>query len=189
MILQAVTDVSGSGVCLSYIALGGILFLGVGLGFAICTLLSRDPKADLTASLITNADALRLIDNYKSNNSQNNSVSGHFELGVIVGYIDKMKTACSSAGKNLSGLEFYFARYGQSDTPDQNTDTIVIYPTYEDNGKHIPFDPDLNVTVKDLNVDYQTDKASPANLSASKYTSTNVLNRAHMSPPREPLTL
>jgi hypothetical protein len=197
MILQAVTDVSGaSEVCLSYLALGGIFFLGTALGFAVCTVLNRNPVTDLGQNLISNLEALRLIDNFHARSTQGDAVSGHLELGTLVGYIDRMKAQCKTVGIELSGLEYYFAKYGVADhPPNENQNTIVVFPTYEDNGAQIPIDPFLPfvngrpVTVVDLYADFLNDRNIPANLEAGQYTSSNVLNRTNMSPPRPPLTL
>ncbi len=178
--------------CLSFLALGGIVALAAGLGYLICTFLDRDPKGDLGSNLITNVKALELIANYQAP-GYTNTASGHLELGVLLAYIDKVKTQCSSINKELSGLEYYFAKYGEFDNPpNENQNTIVIYPTYKNGNDHIPIDPFLPlvnnepVTVKSINIQYKIDVAAQASMSDSLYTSNNVLNKSHMSPPRQP---
>lgn len=187
MILQSATTVSG--VCLSYFTLGGILFLGAALGYAIAIRLNRNPSADLTMNLITNKDALRMIANYKAVSPAGDSVSGHLELGVLMAYISRMQTLCTNAGREMSGVEYYFARYGANDEPDQNRNTIVMYPTYAEGGAHIPFDPTPNISVVNLNTAYQTEVGGGATMAVAHASSMNVLNRTNMSPPRQPLTL
>ena len=164
--------------------------MGGALGYVICTQLSRNPKVQLAANLINNAEALRLISNFQQNASTGDAVSGHLDLGVLLAYIDEMKVICSAAGKDLSGLEYYFAKYGPADNaPSQNQNTILLYPTFENAGAHIPFDPEINLNVVTMYAQYQADLQSNVVLSGTTYNSANVLNRTHMSPPRQPSTL
>jgi len=189
MVLQAMSSGLPE-VCINYLALGGIFLLGGALGYMICTRLNKDPRSDLGNNLIDNAMALRLIKNYQDKSESGDAVSGHLQLGVLMAYVNEMQTKCDAVGKPLSGLEYYFATYGPQDhTPNENQNTIVIYPTYENGGAHIPFDPDLNQNVAALYGQFNADLLANAALSGTTYSSSNVLNRTHMSPPRQPATL
>jgi len=186
--------------CLSYLALGGVFALGGALGYAICTILDRDPTGNVTPNLITNGEALEMIHRFRAG-VNDDTASGHIELGVLLGYIELIKSKCSAVGKDLSGLEYYFAKYGPGpsgstaitkDSKD-NRNTLVIYPTFKDAaGDFIPFDPSVSTTtdikrVVDLND--STNWSNRANLGGMYDTEAFVLNRLHMSPPRNPDTL
>jgi len=177
-------------VCLGYLSLGGIIALAAIGGFLICTVLNKNPTADLEDSLISNEQALKMIENLGISDPTA-ARSGHLDLGVLVAYIDRMKSKCSTAGKPMTGLEYFFAQYGANEhTPNGGQNTILFYPTYQGtvNGVagNIPFDPDSSAaSVKDMNDVRRTNGALNNNWTISR----NVLNRTHMSPPNPPLTL
>ncbi|MDF1697276.1 MAG: hypothetical protein P1U56_15640 [Saprospiraceae bacterium] len=174
----------------------GVLVGGV-IYYFICRAQSAVPTAGLSDKLISNMEALSIIHNYQAT-APDNTASGHLDLGVLLAYIDAAKTQCTAVGKDLSGLEYYFAKYN-NDANNGNRPTIVMYPTYFDgqdqsgNDLHIPFDPFISTTghpmkVKDMSDQYIAD-ATDAARKSSFYTSVHALNRSNMSPPNPPLTL
>ena len=94
-------------ICLSFLSVGGILLLGVGLGYAICTILDRNPTTGLAQKLISNKEALDLIRNYQGPN-YDKTAGGHIELGSLLAYIDKMKAECKAKNKKLSAASLTF---------------------------------------------------------------------------------
>ena len=160
------------------VVVGGIIY------YFICKNQNSTPAVNIDDKLIDNAEALRLIDNYKGCN-EDDTVSGHIELGVLLTYINSVTSKCQEIGMTLSGLEYYFAKY-DNDIVNGHRSTIVIYPTYKDsNNNHIPFDPFIStnsdpVTVVGLN------GVSASNRSGdSRFSSKHVLDKSNMSPPRQ----
>jgi hypothetical protein len=162
----------------------GVLVSGV-LFYFICKAQSS-PTGSVGASLIDNATAISMIKNYNPcDTSDTATISGHLEIGALLGYIDEATTKCETLGFELSGLEYYFAKYIDEL---ENRRTIVIYPTVQEieadgTVHHIPFDPFLStsadtMTVVEINLDNLKTR--------SIFESKHVLDRSHMSPPRKP---
>ncbi len=180
--------------CLSNLQLAGIFLAGVAatafLTWLYNLLRNRNNSIDISANLISNEQALTMIGNYHAQGLNDNTASGHLELETLMAYIASMQDKCTTAGKTLSGLEYFFAKYGQAEhPPNQNLNTIVFYPTYvgtiDGHTGHIPFDPDATAD----SVKVMSDERKSGALRTAWANSNNVLNRTHMSPPREPLTL
>lgn len=191
MILQAIAEIDGT--CLSNLALGGLFLLSVGVGFAaasyLCFKRNSNTNIDIQDNLITNGMAIDMIERFMNcyhdeNNTDDcsdDTISGHFELDVLLTYIAQMKAKMTTPGKPMSGLEFYFAKYATDSSEDSKRNTIVIYPTYQDvdsEGKtvHIPCDPDSSSPVPVI-------RTTPAQRNVQ---TRNVLNKLNMSPPRQP---
>lgn len=158
----------------------GILIGGV-MAYFICKRVSSSPGTPLAGNLIDNETAFQMINNFE-NCTKDDTVSGHIELGVLHEYINQMSTRCTNIGMDLSGLEFYFAKYEPTDAVNPGRTTIVFYPTYNDGANHIPFDPLTSsngnpVTVFDMSRNARTNAMN---------NSLCALDRLHMSPPRQP---
>jgi len=83
----------------------------------------------------------------------------------------------------MSGLEYYFAKYGKDGSENENRSTIVMYPTYNDGLNHVPIDPFLSTQASPATVvSMYRNNSRTSRINDSRY----VLNRLHMSPPRQP---
>ena len=164
--------------------------LGIAAGLFICFIISSDPEADpeidISANLITNAMAISMINNYSPCLENDNTVSGHVELDVLLGFINKMSNQCQSINMELSGLEYYFAQYS-NDKDNADRRTVLFYPTYKDtiDGTriiHVPFDPFSSRVGQPMNV---IDMNDPGERTIETDTSRCVLDKSNMSPPRQ----
>lgn len=161
----------------------GVVVAGVTYYF-ICKNQNSMPSTNITHKLISNAEALELIDNY-SGCKDDDTVSGHLELDVLLTYIDQATTQCDSIGIQLSGLEYYFAKY-KNDATNGDRSTIVIYPTYKDaNNNHVPFDPFISTSGNPVEVQALNSVAVGSRSSDSRFSSRHVLDKSNMSPPRQ----
>lgn len=165
--------------------LGGAV-VGLIAGLAICfTLTSKGgSQPSLTPqSTISNQEAIRLIQNFQNTNQNDTIHSGHLEWNDFMAYLKYIEEQVSDGGRDISGIEVFFGRYGQvAPHPDhENTQTIVLYPTYEEDGNHIPFDPGSNQNIGTM--------FNNTVLSTSGSGPNSAYNRSWMSPPRQPTTL
>ncbi|MEM9549052.1 MAG: hypothetical protein AAGA77_23900 [Bacteroidota bacterium] len=161
-------------------------FIGIATGLFICFLISEDgdqvpnpSPIDITSNLITNAEATALINNFSGCSDDTTTVSGHIELPVLLEYLRQMGDQCQSVGRELSGLEYYFAKYN-NDPDNGNRITALFYPTYRDSvlNHYVPFDPFSNLSVERMNTGLQRTIATDA--------INCVLDKSNMSPPRQP---
>lgn len=193
--------------CLPTLLTGGLLGIVVGMAtaFYYCFKTNNTPSTNIDANLISNSEAISMIErfidcyvvkeeNETGDDCADDTVSGHFELDVLLAYINKMKTQCDVAGRPMSGVEYYFAKYPNDASATGNRNSIVIYPTYQDNdgqgnSVHIPFDPFVTTlhNLEDSKVTTMRSVTVGAR-NGNRFTDQHILNRANMSPPREPLT-
>ncbi|MFT4535461.1 MAG: hypothetical protein ACI9P5_002830 [Saprospiraceae bacterium] len=158
------------------------LAAGGALGYFVCSQ-SGGPTDLHSSSLISNSEAISMIDSRRAQ-SPNDPFSGHLEIGALLSYIHNVQERCNVIGAEFSGLEYYFANHSDSRPSSWNEGslTTVIYPTYKSGGNHIPFDPYLSS---------ETSKISVLDIKANLTlhgSSAHVLNRANMSPPKQPHT-
>lgn len=158
------------------------LAAGGALGYFVCNQ-SSTPKNLHSSSLISNNDAIRMIESRRAQ-SPNDPFSGHLEIGVLLSYIHDVQERCDVIGAEFSGLEYYFANHSEGRTSSWNEGslTTVIYPTFKSGANHIPFDPYLSSETSRISV---LDIKSNLTLHGG---GVNVLNRANMSPPKQPHT-
>lgn len=164
-------------------------FLGIAAGLFICFMVNKDensnPDIDISANLISNGDAIALINNFTGCDSTDNTVSGHLELDVLLSYINKMSNQCQSIGAEMSGLEYYFARY-MNDPVNANRRTALFYPTYSDTIDglvvHVPFDPFSSTRTDRIDVVRMSREAGLMNATIDAVMC--VLDKSNMSPPR-----
>lgn len=161
------------------VVVGGITY------FFICKSQNSTPSVPIANKLISNRDALHLISRYNCG-SNDDTVSGHLDLGVLLTYIDQISQQCTSIGMTLSGLEYYFAKY-DNDPVNNDRSTIVIYPTFRDeNGDHVPFDPYESTSANPVTVVNLNSVAVASRTGSQRWTRNFVLDRSNMSPPRKP---
>ena len=160
-------------------------FVGIAAGLFICFLISGDPddppEVDISANLISNAEAFTMIDNHVHCTPEDSTISGHVELPILLGYINKMSNQCQSIGMEMSGLEYYFARY-TNDPDNDDRPTILFYPTYRSSNGHVPFDPFSSISGSPAHVV----NINNGNRRIATDTVRCVLDRSNMSPPRPP---
>ena len=167
------------------VLIGGLVY------YFICKSQNATPVVNLNANLISNGEAIDMINRYSC--SSDDTASGHLDLGVLLSYVDKMSTQCKSIGMELSGLEYYFAKY-DNDPVNANRSTIVIFPTYRDGGNHVPFDPFLstssNSKIEVIALNDTTNKNQRSTSKSTWYDNSAAqmvaLDRSNMSPPRQP---
>jgi len=158
-------------------------FIGIAAGLFICFLISddenADPSIDISANLITNAEASTLINNFNGCDSDTTTTSGHLELPILLEYIKQMGNQCQTMGREMSGLEYYFAQYS-NDPVNGDRITALFYPTYRDStsGNYVPFDPFSGLDVQGMN--------SGGLRTTRSDTIKCVLDKSNMSPPRQP---
>jgi len=190
--------------CLPTLLTGGLLGIVIGMAtaFYYCFKTNNTPATNIDSNLISNSEAIAMIERFidcyvvKEGDEDgdlcaDDTVSGHFKLDTLLSYIDQMKTQCEVVSRPMSGIEYYFAKY-ESDTSDNsNRNTIVIYPTYQDTDNegniiHIPFDPFVTTLVDSKVITMRS--VTTVSRTGNRFTDRHILNRANMSPPREPLT-
>lgn len=166
----------------------GVL-IGGAIAYYFCQNSNPVPEGEMRNRLITNSEALRVINN-KMNDNSNDSYSGHIPMNVLLPYIKFLERESITAVEQVAGVEFYFTR---SDATSNGLGELsfLLYPTFlSENGDYIPYDPiasktnlvkliDLKATIPIGNGDASTRSAvtNEDNLVA--------LNRANMSPPRQ----
>lgn len=184
--------------------LSQLVYLGIGLigGWLLKWIIDENLFAT-PKKLISNNEAMALILNFQKDNPGVHS--GHLEWNDFNNYLKFIKKKVKSSGMKISGLEYYFGRYGENDAEQPNQQTIVLFPTYEgvvedsQNQKvkgHIPFDPEntsrmgRNISIREIyrSIPKEIDLEN-ARIENGFGDSTLAYNRSQMSPPRPPNTL
>ncbi|MFT6333712.1 MAG: hypothetical protein ACI86M_002558 [Saprospiraceae bacterium] len=158
------------------------LAVGGALGYFVCNQ-SRGSQNLHSSNLISNSDARSMIEARRAQ-SPYDPFSSHLEIGVLLSYIHDVQERCDVIGAEFSGLEYYFANHSERRPSSWNEGslTTVICPTYKSGENHIPFDPYLSSDTSKLGVlDIKSNLLKHG-------SSAHVLNRANMSPPKQPYT-
>lgn len=203
--------------CIGLLLTTGII--AAAAGFFICHRLNNTDPTDPTGptgpndlnidnKLLTNEEALQMINRYREQVSipvKDNTASGYIDIDVLNVYIDTVRAKCAEVGKELTGLEYYFAKYeGEINEGDNSgRSTIIFFPTYwgedeDGNTGNIPFDPFQVVNpvhVRNMNTAWRSAQApsggqtSRSAQGSTEFSGSCALNKSNMSPPKKPITI